>query len=765
MITSQPSAQTVVAGQPATFSVTASGAGTLAYQWQQNNTNIGSANSSSYTTSATTMADNGLMFQVVVSDSAGSTTSATAMLTVTNALPMITSQPSAQTVIAGQPAIFSVNASGAGTLTYQWQQNNTNIGSANSSSYTIPATTLADNGLMFQVVVSDSAGSTTSAAAMLTVTTAPVTPAGINVLTYHNDVGRTGQNLSETILSPGNVNSTVFGKLGFLPVSGPVDAEPLYVSNLTVGGANHNVVFVATEQDLVYAFDADSFAQLWDVSVLGPDETPSDTRECGQITPNIGITSTPVIDLAAGQHGTIFLVAMSKDANGNYYQRLHALDLSTGAEQIGSPTTITATFPGSGANSSSGQVIFDPAQYGERAALLLLNGAIYLAWTSHCDSLPYTGWVMGYSEKTLQQLSVINVTPNGSQGSIWMAGDGLAADASGNIYFLDANGTFDTTLNSSGFPINGDYGNSFIKLSTSGNSLAVADYFAMHNTVAESVSDEDLSSGGVMLMPDLTDNTGKVWHLGVGAGKDGNIYVVNRDSMGKFNPNSDAIYQELPDALGNAPYGSNYSTPAYFNNTVFYGPVSQTLKAFQVSNAQLVVTPSSQSEVSLSSSGATPSISANGTSNGIVWAVESRDGTGVLHAYDATNLANELYNSTQAGTRDQFGANNFIVPMIANGKVYVGTVINGTYGVTVLGLLTASGTGQLRMEPWTFSPEINARSHGRPQSVSLLTKAVRSRKRRWLASAHPEGACQTSERSGCQNASPALTRAFAAAPY
>jgi Immunoglobulin I-set domain len=610
---------------------------------------------------------------------------------------MITSQPSAQTVSAGQPATFSVTATGTGTLSYQWQQNGANIPSANSSSYTISTTTAADNGLTFQVIVSNSAGSTTSAAAVLTVTNAPVTPAGINILTYHNDVGRTGQNLNETILTPGNVNSTGFGKIGFLSVLGPVDAEPLYVSNLTVGGAAHNVVFLATENDLVYAFDADTFAQLWNVSVLEPNEVPSDTRACGQITPNIGVTSTPVIDLAAGPHGTIFLVAMSKDASGNYYQRLHALDLSTGAEQSGSPTTIAATFPGSGANSSNGQVIFDPAQYAERSALLLLNGTIYLAWTSHCDSLPYTGWVMGYNEKTFQQQSVINVTPNGSQGSIWMAGDGLAADVSGNIYFLDANGTFDTTLNGSGFPVSGDYGNSFMKLSTSGNSLAVADYFTMHNTVAESTSDEDLSSGGVMLLPDLTDNTGKVWHLGVGAGKDGNIYVVNRDSMGKFNPNSDTIYQELLGVLGNAPYGSNFSTPAFFNNTIFYGAVSQPLMAFQISNAQLVATPTSQSAVSLSSSGATPSISANGASTGIVWAVESRDGAGVLHAYDATNLANELYNSNQAGSRDQFGANNFIVPMIANGKVYVGSYIDGTDGITVFGLLPSTVTGASTM--------------------------------------------------------------------
>ena len=613
--------------------------------------------------------------------------------------PTIMSQPASQTVAAGQPATFSVTATGAGMLTYQWQQNGTNIQSATSSTYTISATTAAENGSMFAVVVSDGGGSTTSATATLTVTSASSgssTPAGFSVLTYHNDIGRTGQNLNETTLTPSNVTSSNFGKIGFISVSGAVHAEPLYVSNLTVGGASHNVVFVADEQDFVYAFDADTFAQLWQVSVLGANESPSDTHSCGQINPSIGVTSTPVIDLTAGPHGTIFLVAMSKDANGNYYQRLHALDLSTGAEQAGSPVTIGATYPGSGPNSTNGQISFEAGQYAERSALLLVNGVVYLAWTSHCDQTPYNGWVMGYGEKTLQQVSVVNVTPNGSQGSIWMAGDGPAADASGNIYFLDANGTFDTTLNSSGFPSSGDYGNAFIKLALNGNSLSVADYFTMHNTVAESVSDADLSSGGVLLLPDVTDNSGQVWHLGVGAGKDGNIYVVNRDSMGKFNPNSDsAIYQELVGALGSATYGSNFSTPAYFNNTLFYGAVSEPLMAFQVSNAHLVATPSSQSTVSLSS-GATPSISANGSSNGIVWAVESKDGAGTLHAYDATNVANELYNSNQAGTRDQFGATNFIVPMIANGKVYVGSVISGTNGIIVFGLLPSSGTSQLR---------------------------------------------------------------------
>lgn len=505
-------------------------------------------------------------------------------------------------------------------------------------------------------------------------------PSAVNVLTVHNDNARTGQNLNESILTTSNVNSANFGKLGTLSVDGLVDAEPLYVSNLTVAGSAHNVAFVVTEHDSAYAFDADTFSQLWKVSLLGSNETTSDNRGCSQVTPEIGITSTPVIDLTAGTHGTIFAVAMSKDNSGNYHQRLHALDITTGAELTGSPVTIQATFPGTGENSSNGNVVFDPAQYKERAGLLLMNHVIYTSWASHCDHQPYTGWLISYIESTLQQASVLNVTPNGGEGAIWMAGAGLAADTLGNIYFLDANGTFDDTLDSSGFPVNGDFGNAFLKASTSGNTLAVADYFMMFNTNAESNVDEDLGSGGAMVLPDLKDTSGNTWHLAVGAGKDAHIYVVNRDLMGKFNPNTDsAIYQEIDGGLS----GGVYSMPAYFNNTVYFGAVGDSLKAFSIVNAKLGASAASKSATSYGYPGASPSISANGTTNGIVWAVQNGN-TGVLHAYDATNLANELYNSNQAANnRDQFSDNKFITPMIANGKVYVGT----PNSVVVFGLL------------------------------------------------------------------------------
>lgn len=507
----------------------------------------------------------------------------------------------------------------------------------------------------------------------------PPPPTTSTVTTFHNDNARTGQDLSETTLTTENVNASSFGLLFVLPADGKVDAQPLYVPNLNTSGGTHNVVFIATEHGSVYAFDADQGTQLWQVSTLGSGETTSDDHGCNQVTPEIGVTSTPVIDPSSGTHGTIYVVAMSKDGSGNYHQRLHALDLTTGTEEFGGPKEIQASYPGTGDNSSGGNVIFDPGQQLERPGLLLLNGVIYTTWGSHCDIRPYTGWVIGYAENTLSQTSVLNVTPNGNEGAFWMGGTAPSADASGNIYALDANGVFDTTLNAQGFPSQGDYGNAFLKISTANNQLAVADYFEMSYQSSENSTDEDLGSGGALVLPDLTDGSGNTRHLAVGAGKDGHMYVVDRDSMGKFNANANDIYQDFPGALAGV-----FSMAAYFNNTVYYGAEGAKIEAFSIGNAQLGSTPTSQTSNAFPYPGATPSISANGTSNAILWAAENSN-PAVLHAYDATNLANELYNSNQASNgRDHFGAGNkFITPTVINGKVYAGT----TNGVGVFGLL------------------------------------------------------------------------------
>jgi len=678
-ITQQPVSATVTAGQSAAFSVIATGTAPLTYQWFMNGTAAGT-NSSAFSIVQTTIGQTGAQINLKVSNATGSATSNTVTLTVNPAAPSapaITQQPTNATVTVGQSATFTVTATGTAPLTYQWFMNGGAVGT-NSSTYTISQTTLGQTGAQIYVKVTNAASTATSQTVTLTVNA--VQTSTVNVLTYHNDVARTGQNLNESTLTTANVESANFGMVGNMSVDGGVDAEPLYVSNLTLGGGVHNVVYVVTENDSVYAFDADTFAQLWHVSVLGANETASDNRGCGQVSPIIGITSTPVIDLSAGTHGEIFVVAMSLDNNGNYHQRLHALDVTSGAETSGSPMTVQATFP-----TTNGTTTFDPKQYKDRAALLLLNGVIYTTWASHCDDGPYTGWVIGYNEKTLAQSGVLDVTPNGGDGAIWMSGDGPAADTSGNIYLLDGNGTFDDTLNSNGFPEHGDFGNGFIKISTASSSLSVADYFTMFNTDSESDADEDLGSGGEILLPDLQDAQGNTWHLAVGAGKDGHIYVANRDLMGKFNTNNDsAIYQEIDsNGLG----GGVWSVPAYFNSKVYYGAVSDHLRAFSIANAKLGTPASSMTATSFGYPGTTPSISANGDGNGIVWAVENNGGGnagGVLHAYDATNLGTELYNSNQAANnRDHFADNKFITPMIANGKVYVGT----PNGVAVFGLL------------------------------------------------------------------------------
>jgi outer membrane protein assembly factor BamB len=509
----------------------------------------------------------------------------------------------------------------------------------------------------------------------------PPPPSDPNVLTFHNDTMRTGQNLNERILTPANVNAKSFGKVAFLEVQGKVDAEPLYVSGLRVKGNKRNVVFIVTEHDLAYAFDADTFAQLWRVSMIPPGEAPSDKRDCEQIEPEIGITATPVIDLKAGSHGTMYLVAMSKNSKGNYFQRLHALDITTGADRL-PPSTITATYPTTDSSGHSGRIVFDPKQYKERSALLLSNGVIYTAWASHCDHDPYNSWVIGLSAKTLKGVNALCLTPNGTEASIWMTGNGPAVDQAGNIYLLLGNGTFDSSLDEHGFPTERDFGNAFVKLESRGNYLGVYDYFVMHNTAAESNGDEDLGSGGLIVLPDMKDVRGNVRHLAVGAGKDQAIYVVNRDAMGKFNPaNDNAIYQELPNALSGAEFGS----PAYFNGVIYYGAYLAPMKAFPIVNARLAPSPSSQTKARFDYPGVIPSISADASSNGIVWVVEAvNSDKGVLHAFDPANLAHELYNSNQAPNgRDHFRSNKFITPAIAGGKVFVGT----RTGVIVFGLL------------------------------------------------------------------------------
>jgi hypothetical protein len=494
--------------------------------------------------------------------------------------------------------------------------------------------------------------------------------AQVSVLTYHNDLARTGQNLAETTLTPANVNTQQFGKLFSYPVDGYVYAQPLYMPGVTIPGkGTHNVVFVATEHDSVYAFDADdgsgdNAAPLWQVSFIDPASGVTtvpyrNAFNCNQIVPEIGITGTPVID---PDSGTLYVVAMTmevSDSTVTYAHRLHGLDVTTGAERPASPVLIQASISGTGDGGST--VTFIPRNYKARPGLLLLNGVVYTSWSSHCDAATYHGWILGYDANTLQQVSVYNSTPNGGQGSFWASGAAPAVDADGNIYVISGNGSFDADA---GGP---DLGESFIKLSPS-SGVSVIDYFAPFNQLELSNKDVDTGSSGALLLPDSVGSPDHP-HLLTSAGKEGRIYLLDRDNMGHFQPGSDSqIVQSLPNAVGGM-----FSIPVYFNGTVYYSGAGDFLKSFPIANAALAAMPSSQSAVRLGGLGAVPSVSANGAADGIVWVIESAGG-GTLRAYDAGDLSTELFNSGQNSARDALGSYvKFSTPTIVSGRVYVGT--------------------------------------------------------------------------------------------
>jgi hypothetical protein len=510
------------------------------------------------------------------------------------------------------------------------------------------------------------------------------------VYTYHNDLGRAGVNDREYALTTSNVNSDSFGKLFWCPVDGAVYTQPLWVADLKINGVPHNVVFVGTEHDSLYAFDADAnpCSRLWKANLIdkshggtGGERTVDGIlvgRGDGDLLPEVGITGTPVIDPA---RAVLYVVSKSMNFAGtSFYQRLHAIDLATGAEKAGSPTNITATYPGTGDGGS--QVTFNARTQHQRAALALVNGVVYIAWGSHEDRAPFYGWIMGYTYNgaTFSQTYVVNAAPNLREAGVWMSGAAPAADSDNALYVITGNGGFDAPHTTAP---NDDYGDSLLKLSSS---LKVLQYFTPTNEQANSAANNDFGAGGAAVLGNLPAGS-PITHIAIAGGKDGNLYVLNRDSLGGFGDDNawQRISIGIEGDLNEATPGVIFSVPALWNNYLYIAGAGGPLKAFRLdpSTARFnLVSATTVPARGFSYPGSTPSVSSRATANGIVWILDNGQyctpaspgcGPSVLHAYDATNVATELWNSSKVSADEAGYAVKFVVPTVANGKVYVST--------------------------------------------------------------------------------------------
>jgi chitobiase/beta-hexosaminidase-like protein len=512
--------------------------------------------------------------------------------------------------------------------------------------------------------------------------------AQVSVLTQRGDISRSGVNASETVLTPANVNTTQFGQLFSYSIDGYAYAQPLYMPGVTINGVTHNVVFIATEHDSVFAFDADSdaganAAPLWQITLLdaahgaapGASTVPNEDTDSGDLTPEIGITSTPVIDPSTG---TIYVEGKTNE-NGGYVQRLHALDITSGAEKFGGPAVLAASVPGTGNGSSNGVLNFDPLWQLQRTGLLLLNGIVYMGFGSHGDMGPWHGWILAYNATTLQQTGAFCTSANGTGGGIWMAGTGLAADVIdpvnhpyGRMFVPTGNGSFDAATPYTNAM---SYGDTAIAFDLTNGALTVTDSFTPYNQETLSENDLDLASAGLIILPNQT--TGPT-HVLFQAGKQGTLYVINRDNLGGNNATTDNVIQEVT--------GQNnglWSAPTYFNNAIYLWGTNDDMKAYTFINGVLESSYFTSSNESASYPGPTTVASANGTSNGIIWTIQADQSPEILRAYDPTNLNNLLYSSNQNADRDTPGsAVKFTIPTIANGKVYVASqTLLSVYGI------------------------------------------------------------------------------------
>ena len=524
----------------------------------------------------------------------------------------------------------------------------------------------------------------------------PESQAAVAMLTAQFDNTRAGANTNEVALTPANVNVTNFAKLFTYPVDGCVYAQPLVMTNVTIPGkGTHNILYIATEHDTVYAFDADTFVATpyWTNSFLNLPNTntvssgiglPTRDLPFNNIQPEIGITGTPVIDPVSQ---TIYLEARTKEISGgktNFIHRLHALDLATGLERSNSPVLIAATnYPGTGGpngngnevdTDGAGHVLWSGLREQNRPGLTLVNGQVVFTYAEPGDILPYHGWMFSYDAHTLAQTSVVCLTPNGTEGGIWQGGGAPAADANGNLYVNTGNGDFNSSAS--------NYANAYLRFSTT-NGLQLTDYFAPSNQAHLQSSDLDLSSAGLLLLPDSAGST-NYRHLLLGGSKAGVIFLLNRDELGDYDLDNDNVVQELSGVVGGN--GKLFGSPAYFNGLFYWIGSGDTLKSFAISNATMSASATAQSATAFTG-GATPVVSAHGTSNAIVWAVNYSGTSNLLHAFNATNVALELYNTSLNAGRDALGAAalRFTMPSVVNGRVYVPlTKAVAVYGSTVV---------------------------------------------------------------------------------
>lgn len=685
-------------GTPYAITLTASG-GTSPYKWSL----IAGSLPAGLSLDAATGAISGtptsaaqqlaLTFQVTDSSTSPQTASATLPLTISAGTIVISISPREAALTVGQQLELTATTSDSQGVTWSMTPAGGSFSSTSSSSGGSVRLTAPQTAGVYRVTASSAVDPTQNASIQVGVTDL----AGVD--TYHDDLARDGVNQQEYALTPADVNTSSFGKLFSCTVDGAIYAQPLWVSALEVDGVRHNVVFVATEHDSLYAFDADASPcePLWQVSLIDishggtGDETtvpagPTGNlvgKGYGDLTPEVGVTSTPVIDPASG---TLYVVSKSMNAAGtDFYQRLHAIDITTGAEKPGSPVDIAASFPGTAAGGTT--VPFDPRDENQRAGLVLVNGTVYIAWGSHEDQLPFYGWVIGYSYNgsAFTQVAVLNCAPNVGEGGIWMSGAAPAVDGQGRMYVLTSNGGFDAN---SGTPPDDDYGDSLLQLSPN---LQVLGYFTPSDEQSDQLYNNDFGSGGATVLADLPAGS-PVTHLAIAGGKDGNLYVFNRDALGGFGDGN--AWQELSAGtevfIGT--HGVLFGGGAIWNDYYYLVGVGGPLQAYRLSptTAKLsLATTASSPSGGFKFPGATPSISASGDTNGIVWVVDSSqfcigDATGcgpaVLHAYEATNIGQELWNSSDSAGDEAGNAVKFTVPTIANGKVYVGTRGNNTGG-------------------------------------------------------------------------------------